>query len=803
MAFVQDLRYGLRMLLHTPIASAVAILALALGIGVNLTSFIDVNAIVLHPFPFPKLERIMTVWETPAKSVDDRQPFAPANYLDWQQQTTSFEKTAAYRAWNVNLTGTTDPTRVQAVLVSRDFFQILGGRALLGRTFSSDEAPAANARTVVVSNAFWRGRLAGSSEAVGKSIALGGQSYTVIGVMPADFDFPLSNQIWASLSFTPEEGSQRHDRTLQTLALLKPDVTVEQASKEAAKIAQGLQLRYPVTNEAMTIAVVPIRELTDKVTGRFVFLLLGCATFVLLLAAANVGNLQIARATGRVKEIAVRAALGASRFQLARQLLTEGILMSIAGGVCGLILASWNISSTKARIPVEVFALVPGLQTMHVDGTVLAYTVLLTLATGVLASVPAIFHLLHQSGANDLNEALQQSGRTSSGSSRLSRVQSILIGYEVAMALVLLVSAGFMVKAFNRVLAGSYGYNPSNLLRLEVALPATQYDSDRRLVSFYDRVLDGFNILPGAKASTVWSEGPTVPLIVEGRPAPRPSDLNPEIEAVSAGYLRSMGMPMLSGRFLSDHDRADALPVAVLSASVAHSYWPNSDPIGQRIQFGNTDSRWATVVGVSGDIVRDWLTNQPEPAVYVSYAQHPPRSTTFLIRTADDPDLLARAAQASLRKVDQDLPIYNVKSMDRHMYEQTSGVRAAADAMTQYAAVALLLAATGIFGVIAFFVAQRTRDIGVRIALGATTSDVLRMTLWRTLFPTFLGIVIGLGAAYGLAAFMASLLFHFIQLDTITFLGSAATLAAAAVLASYLPARRAAQVDPLIALRDS
>lgn len=792
------------MLLQSPVASAVAVLALALGIGVNLTSFICVNSIVLHPFPFPRLERIMSVWEVPAKSQDERYPFAPANFLDWKQQSDIFEETAAFQPWDVNLTGTNDPTRVEASLVSPAFFTILGKQALLGRTFSKGEAPSANARTVVISNGFWRKHLAGSRDAIGKPISLGGETYTVIGVMPSDFDFPLSNQIWAPLRLTPEEERQRSNRSLQVLALLKPGVSVLRAQADAAKIAHRLQLQYPRTNEAVTFQVLPMRELVDEVTDRFLYVLMGCALFVLLLAAANVGNLQIARATTRLKEIAVRAALGASRFQVARQLMAEGILISAAGGICGLLLASWNVSLSKARIPAEVFALVPGLHAMHVDGTVVAYTLLVSVVTGILASLPAVFQLLRHGMRLDLNEALQKGGgRTASTSAGLNRLQSLLIGYEVAMALVLLVCAGFMVKAFNNILVGSYGYNPKNMLRLQVSLPQVQYSSDNRLVSFYDRVLHQFQTLPGAQAAAVWSEGPDLPLLVEGRPAPRPGDLTPEMTSISGDYLRSMSMPLLQGRSISDRDRQNTPRVALLSASVARHYWPHSDPIGHRIKLGASDSPWLTIVGVSGDIVDDWFTNRPADLVYVPYAQYPPRSTTFVIRTVGDPDQLARAARDGIRKFDQNLPIYAIKSMDRYMYEQTSGVRAAANTMTQYASVALLLAATGIFGVIAYFVAQRTRDIGIRIALGANTKDVLKVTLRRTMFPTFLGIVIGMAAAYGLAVFMASVLFNFVKLEPSTFLISAALLTATALLASYVPARRAARVDPLIALRDS
>jgi putative ABC transport system permease protein len=788
------------MLLRSPVPSVVAVLALALGIGVNVTSFISLNALILHPFPFPRLERIMTVWETPAKLPQERHLVTPANFLDWKEQSQSFSQVAAYRTWDVNLTGVREPVRLEAAEVSPAFFEILGGKPMLGRTFTARED---EAREVVVSSGFWQSEMAGARDAVGKTISLGERTYTVMGVMPEGFDYPLSNQIWTPLRLTAQERSQPGVRSLQVLGLLRPGATVAQSRKEAQTIARVLQSRYPTNDAGVAIGVVPIRDLQDEATGRFLALLMGCGFFVLLLAAANVGNLQLARATGRMRELAVRAALGASRMQVMRQLMAEGVLLAGAGGLCALILASWNLGINKAMIPEEVFAMVPGLRAMHVDATVVGYTVLVSLLTGMLASVPAMVQLLRRGGATDLNGTLQKGGRVSGYSSGLNRTQSYLIGYEVAMALVLLVGAAFMVKAFNGILVGSYGYDPNHVLRMQVSLPAVRYNSEAQVVRYYDRVLDELRGTAGVQSAAVWADGPAAAVFIEGRPAPTPGESMPERVSVSADYLRAMGVPLVKGAFFSGRERPDSARVAVISRVVAKTYWPHSDPVGQRIKLGSANSPWLTVVGVSGDIVRDWLMNEPDPMIYVAYSQYPPRSTTFAVRTAGDPDAVARGIEASVRKVDRSLPIYEVKTMNRALYEETSGVRAAANMMKQYAGVALLLAATGIFGVIAYFVAQRTRDIGVRIALGANTRDVLRMTLRRTMYPTLAGVAIGMAGAYGLMVFMASFLFHIVKLDGLTFAGCAVLLVGTALAASYIPARRAAQVDPLTALREN
>ncbi len=796
---INDLRYGVRVLLKSPAATAIAVLALALGIGVNISCFISIDALVLHPLPYPHLERIMAVSETVHTRSD---AVAPADFIDFARQNRSFEQVAAYQSWAVNLTGVGNPEPIQGALVSPAFFAVLGSGAALGRTFSAGEAQPAHSGVVVVSQGFWRHQLAASPAVLGESVSLGGRRYTIVGVMQRDFDYPLSTDVWAPLAMTPPEQAQRSVHYLHVLGLLKPHVSASEASAEAELIGRRLARQYPCTNETRGMTVDSLRSLTNGVTSHFVSTLMGSAAFVLLLACANVANLQLVRAASRGKEIAVRAALGASKAQIARQLLCECVLIALLGGVLGLMLASWNLDYVKATIPAQVYMWVAGMRNMRIDFNVIVFSLALSLIAGVLCCAPAVLQLLRQRSRRDLNLALREGGRTTAAGSTRSRLQSTLIVSEIALALVLLVGAGFMIKSFQELLNGYYGYDPRNVLTFDVTLPAAQSTTDAGKVAFYDRALDSLAALPGARVAGLLSYGPAVEhFSIEGRPELRPGELRPELRIVSPGYWDSLRIPRLAGRFLSRNDRSDSLPAVVVSAALARQYWPHADAIGRRIRLGNSEAPWRTIVGISGDTIQDWLTKRPVLAAYVPYTQMPPRAVHFSLRTTNDPMQLASAARAAIHEIDRDLPVYQLKSMERDIFEETSGVRASANTMSLYAVIALLLAATGIFAVISYFVVQRTHDFGVRMALGANARDVLRLTLGRTLQLTALGLAIGLPAAFALMDFMHALLYGIVTLDWITFLACTVILAGAALLASYIPARRASKIDPLVALR--
>lgn len=802
LSFVRDLRYASRVLLHSPLTTAVAVLALALGIGVNASSFVSIDSMVLHPLPYPQLDRIVTLWETLPKLRTAQAPLSPADFTDIKNQNQSFSTLAAYRGWDASLTGSGNPERVQAALVTSDFFTVLGMPPELGRTSIDRQNQPSRPRVVVVSDGFWKSRLAGSPAAIGKPISLNGADYTVIGVMPDSFDLPLTNEIWAPLTLDPAQQHDRDHHDLMALALLKPDVSAEQARAEVAAFASRLEQQYPRTNRDRSLLVDPLRSMAERITGRFVLTLFGAAGFVLLLACANIGNLQLARATHREREFAVRAALGASRLQIAREMLAETVLVSAAASIIGLLLASWNIAYGKTTIPAIAFRNVPGLRTMHVDTTVVLFTVAVSLIAAVLCSLPAIAQVTHRRMRADLNNVLRGHSSTIASTPARSGLRTALVVFELAFALVLLVGAGLMVKTFERLLYLNQGFDPKNLLTMQVSLPAADYRDPAQMKFFYDRVLERFQTLRGVTASALSSRlGPADNLLIEGEPEPRPGEPRPGVRAISARYFDAMRIPLLEGRALSDSDRPESPHVVVITEDVARHYWPNADPLGRRIRLGSQFG-WLTVVGVSGKVIDDWFTNAPAPKAYVSYAQFPSSQATLLLRTAGDPIPTATPALRDIRRVDKDVPVSDVKSMEQAMYEERSGIHAAATSMTSYAVIALLLAITGIYAVVSYFVAARTHDIGVHMALGASRSDVLKMTMNQSTRFIAAGLAFGIPLALLLSRLMSHAVFNVVVLDPATFAIFAALLVVSGLLASYLPSRRATRIDPMVALRN-
>jgi putative ABC transport system permease protein len=800
-SFFRDVRYAARVLLASRVTTAVAVLALALGIGVNASSFISIDSIVLHPLPYPHLDRIITVWGTLPKVRTEQTPVSPGDFSEIERESRVFTALAAYRDWETNLTGITTPERIEAVLVSPSFFTVLGTGAEVGRTFENEQDRPADSRMVVVSNGFWKSHLAGSPAAIGKPIFLNGSSYTVIGVMPDRFDFPLGNQVWAPLALEPAEQHDRDHHNLMALGLLRPGVSAEQAASELAGIASRLERQYPRSNQGRSISVMPLRNMADRITNHFVVTLLGAAGFVLLLACANIGNLQLARATNREREIAVRAALGASRFQIARELFAEPLLLSAAACVVGLLLASWNLQYLKTTISPIALRIVPGLRTMHVDTMVVLFTIAVSFAAGVLCSVPAIAQVVHRRMRADLNDVLRGRGGAQGSTPARNGLRTALIVFELALALVLLVGAGLMVKTFERLLYINQGFDPKNVLEARVSLPAS-YRESAQMTSFYDRALEGFGRLHGASAAGLRSLlAPADDFAVEGQPEPRPGEPRPSARAISGHYLEALRIPVIEGRSISDADRPQSMKTVVISENLARHYWPHSSAIGHRIQL-NATSGWLTVVGVTANITEDWFLNQPSALAYVSYAQFPSAQATFFVRTTGDPLQAVPAALRDIRSVDKNVAAYDVKTMEQATYEERNGIHAAARMMTTYAVIALLLAITGIYAVISYFVAARTHDIGVHMALGASRAQVLRMTMNQSFRFLAAGLAIGIPLAVLSARLMSRALFNVVQVDASTFAIFAAVLAASGLLASYLPSRRATLIDPMAALRN-
>jgi len=801
-----DLRYASRALRKSPGATAVAVLALALGIGVNTSSFIWVNSLVLHPFPYPNLERIATVWETIPKLGAERDLVAPANFQDWKEQDHSFEQLALFRPWDANLTGAHEPERIQACLVTADFFAVLGMKPVLGRAFSKREEEPATSRVVMVSHGFWQRRLASDPNAVGRTISLDNGNYTVAGVMPGDFDYPLATDLWAPLALDPQEKNQRAAHTLQVLGRLRPGVSAAQARAALAVIARRLEREYPQTNEARSIDVVPLRELTSHESERFVLLLQGTACFVLLLACANIANLQLARATTRQRQFAVEAALGASRLRILRRLLSESTLVALLGGGLGIWLASWDLQFAKDHVPSEVLRFVPGMRTMHIDGGVAAFTVVVSLIAGILCSAPAVLMLLRRNAAADLGETLKEGGRSSSSGAAHNRMRGALVTAEVAMALVLLVGAGLMVETFRHMLTSDPGYNPKNLLTMRIALPESSYHAPERINAYYDRVLAALAGVPGVRVTGAYAySASTGGFRIEGRPEPLSGETQPDLLAVSGHYFETMEFPIRHGRAISPQDGTDSPRVVVLSETVARHYWPDyprtEDPVGRRVKLGDSQSPWLTVIGVSGDI-KNWFTGEPLPRVYVSCEQAPSPVMRVLLRTSGDPLAAASGARAVIRGVDRNPPIYDVQSMEQNIAWETSGVAGAAISMEKYAVIALLLAIAGIYAVTSYAVAQRTHEIGVRMALGARQADVLKMVIGQSFRMAGAGLAIGLPLAYVLTRVASSLVYNVIVVDLYAFGAFTLLLSFATLLATYVPAQRAAKVDPAVALHN-
>jgi putative ABC transport system permease protein len=795
-----DIRFGFRLLLKSRGAAAIAVLALGIGIGANTASFIALKAMVLRPLPFKDLNRIVTLWETPVKSPTARDPASPANFLDWKEQAHSYQHLAAYRWWDVNLTGVDDPEHLQGYAVSPEFFPLLGMAPELGRGFSHAEAEPGHDQVVVLSHGFWQRRFGSDRRVLGRTVTLDGRVFTVVGVMPDDFDFPLTTDVWAPLALSAKERSERGARYLQVMGRLAPGVPIDAARAELKTIASRLERQYPQTNDRRDAQVVRLLEVTNFMTDRFVIILMCSSTFVLLLACANVANIQLARSTARAKELAVRTALGASRWRIARQLLIEALLVSLAGGAVAVCLAYWDTSSMSANIPAAIHKWVAGLRDIKVDGPVIAFTLCTSIAAGLLCGLGAVLQACGRRG--NVNEALKQGGRSAASADRHALRNALVVG-EVALAMVLLVGAGLMVKTFARMAESSPGYNPAHLLAMRIALQDTRYPAPAQQRSFYESLRERLAAVPAVRSACILGDAHgMIGFQVEGRPAPESSESLPAVMPASADTFRTLELPVHGGRPIGIQDGADSQPVVIVSDEVARRYWTarGEDPIGSRIRLNGPRSPWLTVAGVVGDVY-DWFGHTPIPRVYTSFSQDPEKSAQILVRTYGDPLKIAPAARAEIGKLDRGQPVYEVKSVEQDLADMMSGVRMSARSMTVYAILALILALSGTYAVIAYSAARRTQEMGVRLALGAAPRDVLRLIVGQAVRLALTGLAIGLPAAIVLTRVMSSAVQGVVALDWTVFAGFTLLLVAAAALAGYIPARRAASIDPVTALR--
>ena len=801
---LQDLRYALRTLTKSPGFTTVAVIALALGIGANSVIFSSINAMLLRPFPFKDLDRAVDVWETVPQQNQQHVSATPANFRDWKDENTSIDLLTAFHGWNVNLAGNGIAERVEGYQVTANFFPLLGVTPQLGRSIAADNFETGNPFVVVLSHGFWQRHLGADPSIVGKNVLLNSQQFTVIGIMPADFDFPVGAEAWAPLDLSVSEQADRSDHYLQVIGRLKPGAPISKAQADLETVASRLSQEYPQTNAGHSVRVIGLVDDITYGSKQFVSVLMASAGFVLLLACANVANLLLARSTSRQKEIAVRIALGGSRWQIARQSLTESVLLALLGGVGGILLAAWGLDLTRGSIPPFIIQHIAGLKHEQVDSRVLGFTLLVALVTGVLAGLAPALYVSRP----DLNDVLKEGGRGGTASPARRRLRALLVVSEVWLALVLLVGAGLMVKGFRNLANTELGFDRQHLLTFRIALSEKKYDRQDRVRGFFDQAVQKLQSLPGVESVAAvtslpggWSWNQTQ-YTAEGQPPLAPGEMRTAVEqSVTPDFLRVLRVPLVKGRFLTAQDGPEATPAVVVSQSLARRIWPDQDPVGKRIKFG-TEGRapWRTVVGVVGDIKQAPWDPEPYPTTYFPFDQYSQASSALVVRTTGNPIALAAAARAQVLSLDPDQPPYDTRTLEQVIYDDVSGIDFSARMMLVFGGIALVLAAAGIFAVMAYSVSQRTHEIGVRMALGAERSDVIRLVVGYALRLAIIGLAIGLPCALAISHVLASVLLGVIRIDPLTFILFTLVLAAVAAIAAYIPARWAARVDPVVAL---
>jgi putative ABC transport system permease protein len=807
--FWQDLRYGVRMLWKHRLATVVCAVALALGIGANTAMFSVAEAFLLHPVPFENTERIVALVDSRPEQTIDRNAVAPATYLEWKKQAHSFEQVGGF-SWNeVNLTGDREPEKIHGFEVTSNFFGLVGVPPKMGRVFLPEEEQQGKEQEIILSYGLWERRFASDSKILGKTVKVDGKSYTVVGVMDKGFNFPQPAEAWMPMALDLKQQSQRDARFVWVLGRLKPGVTVAQAAAEMSTITQRQANTYPDDYKGWQLRVMPIREYaTSDLTRQYTLLLMGAVGFVLLIACADVANVQFARISGRQKELAVRSALGASRGRIASQLLTESILLALLGAVLGLIFAQWGIAVILAHMPADVAKFVAGWNTISLDMNAFLFTLGIALFSGILSGIaPALL----TSRAN-VGETLKESGRGTSAGRARHRLRNALVVAEISLSLVLLVGAGLLVKSFNALLNVNERYHPESLLTLNVNLPDLQYKQGPARVAFHEQVLQRLSAIPNVQSAAIvtavpYSQGGdigTQGFSIEGRPVTERGDSrNAIIETISPNYLGLMKIRLREGRELTDADAAGTLPVAVISNSLARRYFPGEKPLGKKVRVGSADgdAPWLTVVGIVDDVHYSWIEKNDVPTLYRSYRQRAPHYVSIVLRTAGDPLALVPAVRSQIAAVDPDLPLFNVKPMDKVISESIVGIAYVAAMMGVLGIIALVLASVGVYGVMSYAVTERTNEFGIRMAMGASASDIQKLVLGKGTLLTLIGMAIGLPIAFALATALSSLLFGVKAADPMALIGLPLVLGAVATFACYLPARRAVRVDPIIALR--
>ena len=800
---VSDLRHALRVFVHAPSFALAVVVVLALGIGANTAIFSIVNAVLLRPLPFDDGDRLVRLFHTPPQTSFpgiNRFSVSPGNFLDWKRDSRAFEGMAAYNARALTLTGTGEPEMVVAGRMGEGFFEIARGRPALGRVFLPDEHTPGRNQVVILSDGFWKRHVGGTPDAVGRTLTLDGNSYTIVGVMPARFSVKAwgasSWPVWVPLAWDDKERAIRENHNYNVVARLNPGVTLEQAKAELDVISTRLAREFPAENAGWGATAIPLQELIVGDIRRSLVMLLAAVALVLLIACANVGNLILARALARRKEIAIRSALGASRRRVFQHLIVEAMVLALAGGAAGLLLAKASIRLGASLLTDQ---LLPRAEEVTIDTRVLLFALAASILTGILSgALPAL-----RAGRTDPNDALKEGGRSdAAGAGGFTR--RALIVFEVALSVVLLMGAGVMLRSLHALRGADGGFNPHNVLTMDISLPSGRYATPAQQTAFTYTLLDRLRALPGVDSAAFTDTlpgmggGSTQPLVIEGR-AELSSREQPTVSVREAcpTYVRAMGIPVLRGRdfaYGDDH-------VLLVSAAAAKLLWGDADPVGRRATLPlESRTTQLQVVGIVGD-VKEVLSDDAVPTVYVYTRERQSGEMTLAIRTASDPMTLARPAVAAVRAIDPAQPVENVRSMDDLLEERLASQRFTTLLLELFAAVALTLAAVGIYSVLSYMVRGRNREIGIRTALGAATSDVLRMMVVEGMRPALLGIAVGAAGALAAARLMTTMVYGVSASDPLTLVTVVVSLCGVALAASLLPAWRAARVNPSIALR--
>jgi putative ABC transport system permease protein len=804
----KDLRFAFRGLSKRPVFTAIAVVTLGLGIGASTAIFSVVNSVVLRRLPYRTADRIVAIQELNIEG--KRIQVTGPNFLDWRAQNTVFEHLAAIKTRNVNLTLTDQAERIDMAQTSADFFDVFGAGAQYGRLFVAGDEQAGHAPVAVLSDALWRRRFAGDPNVIGKPITLDGSTYSIVGVAPAGFRYPDKTEVWLPpLKLAPEfsprvEPTERRGMGyLSAVGLLKPGVSVAQAAGEMETITSRLRQQYPETNNRRFNRVLSLHEHLVGDANKMLWLLFGAVLFVLLIACANVANLLLASAASRSKEMAIRTALGASRWRVMRQLLTESGILALAGGVFGLFLSSHGVKAITKLLPQEF----PRLSEIGMDWRVFGFTLGASLLTGFLFGfAPAL-----QISRGDVQEAMKETARGTAGSTRHTRLRHALIVAEVALSVVLLAGAGLLFRSFMRLQAVNAGFTPQQVLTAQLSPAGPNYDDNPDYIAFYDQVLERVRAIPGVDSVGVintlpLSGGPTIAFRIDGRPILTVDEWVPtNFRSVSPDYFRAMNITVLQGRTFTPDDTAGAPRKLMINQALAQRDFPNEDPIGKRITLGNTDENnqpiWWEIVGVTANVRSLELREEAPPELYFATRQLPFQNMAVVVRSTVEPESIAPALRQAVAEVDRGVPVAQVQTMEHIVSQSVTQPRFNLFLVGLFGGIALLLSAAGIYGVTSYTVTQRTHELGIRLALGAQVSDVLKLVLGQGMAVIGIGMVLGLAAAFGLMRLMRSLLFGVGENDPLTFVAISVVLLLVALLACYLPARRATKVDPMIALR--